>query len=330
MACGTCTSGGGCGCSTGDGGCATCPSVQVHDWLPASIYGAGDLVEVAFKGRRKATYRNARSLPITTGDYVVVAADSGIDCGYVTMAGELVRLRSKKATNYPVILRVAHLKDIERHEANRKAEEEAIRFSRHSAKRLKLKMKVVDAEWQFDRKRISFFFTAEKRVELGQLVRTLARRFHTRIDLKRINDREETARIGGIGSCGRELCCSSWMQKFKPVNTHAAKNQNLPLNPARITGKCGRLKCCLNYELEHYMSALKKFPRISSRLKTENGLGTVQKVDIFKNLVWVQYPDGNWEAMALKAVQPLTKKVADRPRKAQRMRKGPRGKNRKK
>jgi cell fate regulator YaaT (PSP1 superfamily) len=166
-------------------------------------------------------------------------------------------------------------------------------------------MKLVDAEWQFDRKKVTFYFTADHRVDFRQLVRDLARRFRTRVDLRQIGARDEAARIGGIGSCGRELCCSTWLQEFKPVSTQAAKVQNLPLNPVRLSGQCGRLKCCLNYELEQYMTALSGFPTVDTPIETEVGKGTIQKLDIFKEMVWIQYQDGNWEDRPLSEVRDL-------------------------
>ncbi len=322
MGCGSCaTGGGGCNCSIscGSGGC---PAVQVHDWLPTSTYGstpgAKTLVEVAFKGRRTETFRNSRDLPVHTGDYVVVGADRGVDFGHVTMTGELVRLRNsskEKSRDWASVIRIANLKDIERYEANRESEAKALQTGRQAVSRLKLQMKMVDAEWQFDRKRITFFFTADNRVDFRQLVRDLARTYHTRVDLRQLGARDETARIGGIGVCGRELCCSTWIQNFKRVSTNAAKAQNLPLNPVRLTGRCGRLKCCLNYELEQYMTALKAFPRVNATVQTTRGSGKVQKLDIFKNLVSVRYTDGTWQEEPLETVQVIPKGKSDPARK---------------
>jgi cell fate regulator YaaT (PSP1 superfamily) len=170
---------------------------------------------------------------------------------------------------------------------------------------MNLPMKLVDVEWQFDHKKVTFYFTAEHRVDFRELVRDLARRFRTRVELRQIGARDEAARIGGIGSCGRELCCSTWLQEFKPVSTQAAKVQNLPLNPVRLSGQCGRLKCCLNYELEQYMSALSAFPEISTPITTEYGRGSIEKLDIFKNIVWILYSDNTWDSKPLSEVQNL-------------------------
>jgi len=172
---------------------------------------------------------------------------------------------------------------------------------------MNLPMKLVDVEWQFDHKKVTFYFTAEHRVDFRALVRELAKRFRTRVELRQIGARDEAARIGGIGSCGRELCCSTWLQSFQPVSTQSAKIQNLPLNPVRLSGQCGRLKCCLNYELELYMGALKDYPRIDSYVTTKNGKGRVQKINIFKEVVWVQFEDGTWGECALADLHGVSK-----------------------
>lgn len=322
MACGSCSSGGAGGCGSGgcsSGGCGTgaCPALHVFDWLndlgidqAAATY---DLVEITFKAGRKGIYRNVQNLDFQTGDFVIVAADRGVDFGSIHMTGELVRLRVKaKGTEetaaFPNVMRLATLADIERWEANREAEAEAFYIGRKAIDKLDLPMKLVDVEWQFDQKKVTFYFTAEHRVDFRQLVRDLARKFRTRVELRQIGARDEAARIGGIGSCGRELCCSTWLQEFKPVSTQAAKVQNLPLNPVRLSGQCGRLKCCLNYELDQYMSALERFPRVDTALTTAYGNGTVQKLDIFKDVVWIQYQDGTWEDKSLAVVQDLLKR----------------------
>ena len=288
--------------------------MHVYDWLTDLTLEAArpafDLVEVVFKGRRKGIYRNTRRLDLQTGDFVLVEADRGIDFGTVHMTGELVRLRVKAQGKeagqpFPNLVRLAALHDIERWEKNREDEGSAFYAGRTAIDRLGLPMKLVDVEWQFDRKKITFYFTADHRVDFRQLVRDLARTFRTRVELRQIGARDEAARIGGIGSCGRELCCSTWLQEFRPVSTQAAKVQNLPLNPVRLSGQCGRLKCCLNYELEQYMSALDDFPRVDTPVVTGYGRGTVQKLDIFKDVVWIQYEDGTWEDKTLREIQQL-------------------------
>ena len=288
--------------------------MHVYDWLGDIGVSAApvtyEVVEVTFKGGRKGFYRNVRSLDLQTGDYVIVEADRGIDFGTVHMSGELVRLRIKSKglaedDAYPNVIRLADLGDIERWESNKEQEAETFHIGREAIDRMRLPMKLVDVEWQFDHSKVTFYFTAEHRVDFRQLVRDLAKRFRTRVELRQIGARDEAARIGGIGSCGRELCCSTWLQEFKPVSTQAAKIQNLPLNPVRLSGQCGRLKCCLNYELEQYMSALEAFPPLGTSVKTTYGRGQVEKVDIFKDIVWVRHGDGTWEEKPLGEVRDL-------------------------
>ena len=309
------------GCAPGGCGTDACPAMHVFDWLnDLGIDHARvtyDLVEVTFKAGRKGIYRNTRSLTLHTGDFVIVGADRGIDCGMVNMTGELVRLRVKakgqeETGEFPNLIRIATLADIERSEANQASESEAFYIARKAIDRLALPMKLVDVEWQFDQKKVTFYFTAEHRVDFRQLVRDLARKFRTRVELRQIGARDEAARIGGIGSCGRELCCTTWLQEFKPVSTQAAKVQNLPLNPVRLSGQCGRLKCCLNYELEQYMAALADFPRVDTAIVTAYGKGTVQKLDIFKNRVWIQYHDGTWEDKSLDDIKDLLAQAGTR------------------
>jgi cell fate regulator YaaT (PSP1 superfamily) len=303
-------SGRGCG-----GGCGTgaCPALRVFDWL--ADFGIEqatqtlDIVEVLFKGNRKAFYRNAQGITLRSGDYVVVQADRGLDMGRVNLMGELVRLRLKARgldiqAEFPRIVRRATAEDMARYEANRAREEEAFRICRRHIERLNLSMKLVDAEWQFDGKKLTFYFTAEHRVDFRQLVRDLAAEFRTRIELRQIGVRDEAARVGGIGSCGRELCCSTWLQEFKHVSTQAARVQNLPINPAKLSGQCGRLKCCLNYELEQYMEALAQYPPLETRLRTQRGEGIIEKIDIFKERLWVHYPETDtWEQLPLEEVR---------------------------
>jgi len=258
-----------------------------------------EIVEVLFKGGRKGFFRNVRSLDLQTGDHVIVEADRGVDFGSIHMSGEMVRLRLKSKgldgeAEYAGVVRVASLEDLTRWEENKEKETETFLIGRRAIDKMNLPMKLVDVEWQFDHKKVTFYFTAEHRVDFRSLVRELAKQFRTRVELRQIGARDEAARIGGIGSCGRELCCSTWLQSFKPVSTQSAKVQNLPLNPIRLSGQCGRLKCCLNYELELYMNALKDYPRVDTFVVTPNGKCRIQKIDIFKEVVWVQYENGTW------------------------------------
>jgi len=226
------------------------------------------------------------------------------------MLGELVRLRIKARgvdteTTYPSVIRIANLEDVERWEKNKEDEEEAFVIGQKAVNRMDLPMKLIDVEWQFDHKKVTFYFTADHRVDFRQLVRDLAGKFRTRVELRQIGARDEAARIGGVGSCGQELCCSHWLQDFRPVSTQAAKLQNLPLNPVRLSGQCGRLKCCLNYELGQYVTAQKQFPNVDTQISTTYGQGIVQKLDIFKDTVWIQYPDGTWEGKPLAEVNEI-------------------------
>ena len=279
-------------------------ALHVYDWLDnagvtdtPTVY---NLVEVIFKGGRKDVYRNTREIDLQTGDLVIVEADRGIDCGCVHMLGELVRLRIKakgfdEETVLPNVLRSANLAEIKQWEQNKEKEEETYYIGQRAVDRMDLPMKLIDVEWQFDHKKVTFYFTADHRVDFRQLVRDLAGKFRTRVELRQIGARDEAARIGGLGSCGHELCCADWLQDFQPVSTQAAKIQNLPLNPVRLSGQCGRLKCCLNYELRQYTTALKQFPKVDTHITTQHGQGLIQKLDIFKEVVWIQYADGSWE-----------------------------------
>jgi cell fate regulator YaaT (PSP1 superfamily) len=266
------------------------------------------IFEVQFKGGRKDLYRNADTLAVQTGEQVVVEADRGVDLGTVHLSGEMVRLRMRSMNlsqdgDYPAIVRLADQADLDQWESNREKETETFLVGRRTIDRMGMPMKLVDVEWQHDGRRVTFYFTADHRVDFRELVRRLASRFRTRVELRQIGARDEAARIGGIGSCGRELCCSTWLQEFKPVSTQSAVTQNLPLNPARLSGQCGRLKCCLNYELEQYMSALRRFPRLDTRVTMPAGKATVRKVDIFKDTVWLMFDSGAWEEHGLEDVR---------------------------
>ncbi len=261
-----------------------------------------DLVEVAFKHRRRRIFRNDRNVNLMAGDDIIVGVRGGIDFGHITMTGELVLLRAEPNAKYNRVIRTANNHDRQRHKANRKSEAEAVKTFRVAVNRRALQLKVVDAEWQHDRKRISFYYTAKDRVGLHTLIPELGRRFKARVDLKRVNERQEAARIGGIGVCGRELCCSSWMHVIPTVSLSAAKKQHFPLSPDRLRGRCNRLKCCLNYELDQYVEALKEFPRLGAAVDTETGPGKVGQVDIFRRMVKVWYPDGPAQTLPLGSI----------------------------
>jgi len=288
--------------------------MHVYDWLADMGIDESvdeEVVEVIFKGGRKGFYRNPGRLTLNAGDFVIVEADRGVDFGTVHLTGELIELRLRsmdedERRRLARVIRLASLSDLEDWKNNREKEGEAVQIARGMVDRLKLPMKVADVEWQFDRKRATFFFTADQRVDFRKLVRELAGKFRTRIELRQIGVRDEAARLGGIGSCGRELCCSTWLEEFRPVTTQAAKVQDLPLNPVRLSGQCGRLKCCLNYELDQYMEALSAFPKIGVVLETTWGTGRVRKVDIFRNEILVQLEaTGQFEMVSLEDVSNL-------------------------
>lgn len=294
----------------------------MFDWLQDIDLPAGfqefDLVEIRFKGGRKEFYRNDKRLPLITGDAVVVeAGGNGWHLGYVSLKGELVRLQMKKkkvpqdSKDIRGILRVATAQDVERYEAARELELNTMFRARSVVDELRLKMKLSDVEYQADRTRATFFYSAEDRVDFRDLIKRLAEEFRVRVEMRQISLRHEAGRLGGIGACGRELCCSTWLTEFKSVSTTAARYQNLSLNPAKLSGQCGRLKCCLNYELETYLDALKDIPQVSRPLQTQLGDAFLQKTDIFKKRMWFALRgDNNWVMLPterVKEIQALNK-----------------------
>ncbi len=292
----SCGSNGSCGCSGGSlggyGGCSdSCPSVQIFDWLPESSKVENrdhcDLVEVVFKARRRKVYQNTRHLPVRAGDEIVVSAQRGLDFGKVALTGELVHIRARDNSNYGQILRIASSNDRKIYHQNKQDEKEALRVAKASINLRQLPIKLIDTEWQFDRKRLTIFYTTSSRVTLKPVISELCRRFSSRVEFLRLNPREEASRVGGIGVCGRELCCSSWMRQIPPVSAYAAKRMQMPVKDERLTGRCGQLKCCLNYELEQYMRILKGFPRKGSKVDTVDGIGVVIGVNIFSRMVKV-------------------------------------------
>ncbi len=292
------------GCGKGcSGGCASggCNRLNTFDWishLEIEDSRPFDLVEVSFKnGSRKNFYRRPAGLLVETGERVVVEASNGYDIGTVTLSGELVRLQMKKKRIREdqvihSLIRRAHKRDLERLEEARDLEYDTMIRSRVIARQLNLEMKIGDVEYQGDRRKATFYYTAKGRVDFRELIRHYAREFRVKIEMRQIGARQESARIGGIGSCGRELCCSTWLTDFKSVTTSAARYQNLAINQAKLSGQCGRLKCCLNYELDTYMEALEHFPKRADRLQTEQGNVVLVKTDIFKQLMYYSYQDG--------------------------------------
>ena len=259
-----------------------------------------DIVEVSFKnGARKAFYRNKEYTRAITGDMVVVETGNGSDVGKVVLSGELVRLQMKKkkvkendVTHH--IIRQANKRDLERLAEARSIEMATMVRARAIARSLGLEMKVGDVEYQGDKRKATFYYTADGRVDFRELIRHYAKEFRVKIEMRQIGARQESARIGGIGSCGRELCCSTWLTDFKSVTTAAARYQNLAINQAKLSGMCGRLKCCLNYELDTYLDALEQFPKSADKLQTEAGTAVLVKTDIFKGLMYYAYQrEGN-------------------------------------
>lgn len=298
------------GCSSG--GCSTggCNKLNSFDWLSdIAMPGKGyDVVEVKFKGGRKEYYRNVHQLDLTTGDYVVVEMQSGFHLGAVSMQGELVRLQVKKRgvkinDDTKVIHRVATQKDLDRHEQAVLRDLPALYRSREIVRELKLNMKLSDVEFQSDNTKATFYYSSEERVDFRELIKMLAGEFKARIEMRQISLRQEAGRLGGIGSCGRELCCSTWLTDFKNIATSAARYQNLSLNPAKLSGQCGRLKCCLNYELDTYMDALRDIPAIEKPLETQKGRAWLQKTDIFRKLMWFGYSsESTWHPLPIARV----------------------------
>ena len=280
--------------------------------LPDNFQGF-DIAEVRFKGGRKEFFRNDKRLPLVTGDAVVVeAAGAGWHLGHVSLKGELVRLQMRKkkvATDSKEIrgiLRVATPEDEERWQAVRDLENGTMFRARAVVSELRLRMKLSDVEYQADRTKALFFYSAEDRVDFRDLIRRLADEFRVRVEMRQISLRQEAGRIGGIGVCGRELCCSTWLQDFKTVSTTAARYQNLSLNPQKLAGQCGRLKCCLNYELDAYIDALKDIPSVQRPLQTEKGEAFLQKTDIFRKRMWFAFKgDNNWVMLSTERVREL-------------------------
>ena len=280
--------------------------------LPDNFQGF-DIAEIRFKGGRKEFFRNDKRLPLVTGDAVVVeAAGAGWHLGHVSLKGELVRLQMRKkkvATDSKEIrgiLRVATPEDEERWQAVRDLENGTMFRARAVVSELRLRMKLSDVEYQADRTKALFFYSAEDRVDFRDLIRRLADEFRVRVEMRQISLRQEAGRIGGIGVCGRELCCSTWLQDFKTVSTTAARYQNLSLNPQKLAGQCGRLKCCLNYELDAYIDALKDIPSVQRPLQTEKGEAFLQKTDIFRKRMWFAFKgDNNWVMLSTERVREL-------------------------
>lgn len=271
-----------------------CGKLDVFDWLadlPESVQNC-DIVEVQFKNTRKGYYKNSAQLKLAKGDVVAVEASPGHDIGIVSLTGDLVLLQMKKngvsPDNYEFkrVYRKAKQLDIEKWEEAKRLERETMLESRRIAQNLGLNMKIGDVEYQGDRTKAIFYYIAGERVDFRELIKVLADRFKVRIEMRQIGARQEAGRIGGIGPCGRELCCSTWITNFKSVSTTAARYQEISLNPQKLAGQCGKLKCCLNYELDAYIEAQQDFPDTSTPIDTQDGLYFHFKTDVFKRLMW--------------------------------------------
>jgi cell fate regulator YaaT (PSP1 superfamily) len=312
MGCSGCSTGRGCstasnglpgGCkNNGSCGAGGCNKLNVFDWLANMELPGGqttfDCVEIRFKNSRKEFFRNVNNLQLNVGDVVAVEASPGHDMGVVSISGELVRLQMRKRNVNPgseeikKIYRKAKQTDIEKWQEAQGLEQATMYRARTIAVKLNLQMKISDVEYQGDRTKAIFYYTADDRVDFRELIKVLAEEFKVRIEMRQIGARQEASRLGAIGSCGRELCCSTWLTDFRSVATSAARYQQLSLNPLKLAGQCGKLKCCLNYELDSYMDALKDFPEVNNvKLETNRGRAFHQKTDIFRRTMFFSYTD---------------------------------------
>lgn len=323
MGCGSCgTKPNGCksngGCSTG-----SCNRLNVHDWLmnlPMSDEQSScKIIELSFKnGSRKDFFRNNSLQHFEKGEYVTIEGVSGFDVGEVSLTGELVRVQMKKkgvkefSPDIKKVLRRSSDRDIELFKQSKSREQQILMRSREIARDLKLAMKLSEVEIQADGKKATFFYTADDRVDFREMIKAYASEFKVKVEMRQIGIRQEAGKVGGIGSCGRELCCSTWLTDFKSVNTTAARYQNLSINQTKLSGQCGRLKCCLNYELDTYLDALQHFPGNADRLEIQRGRATLVKKDIFKDLMWYTLPDSNKQyPLTLKRVQEILRLNAE-------------------
>jgi cell fate regulator YaaT (PSP1 superfamily) len=305
MSCTSCGTGTPNGCKS-NGSCSTggCNRLNVHDWLAnlpfSDPHSDCRVLEITFNnGSRKEFFRNNTLQTFTKGDMVAVEGMSGYDVGMVNMSGEMVRLQLKKKgvkednADIKKIMRRANETDLQKWRENKAKEKGALVRARAILIQMKLDMKLIEVEFQADGRKATFYYTAEDRVDFRELIKIYASDFKVKVEMKQIGIRQEAAKIGGIGSCGRELCCSTWLSDFKSVTTTIARYQNLSINQAKLSGQCGRLKCCLNYELDTYLDALQQFPNNADYLELSRGTAQLIKKDIFKNLMWYVLPDSN-------------------------------------
>ena len=304
-ACGTVEGGKVNGCKS-NGGCSSggCNRMNVHDWLANLPFSDPEtscrVMEVSFnQGSRKDFFRNSTVHLFEKGDLVTVEGVSGFDVGTVSTTGELVRIQLKKKgikefdPEMKKVLRRAGDRDLEILNQNKAREKEALIRTRAITRQLNLDMKMSEVEFQADGRKATFYYIADDRVDFRELIKILAKEFHVKVEMRQIGARQEAGKVGGIGSCGRELCCATWLTDFKSVNTTAARYQNLSINQTKLSGQCGRLKCCLNYELDTYLDALQFFPDNADNLRIAKGVAFLVKKDIFKNLLWYTLPDSS-------------------------------------
>lgn len=309
MGCGNCGSSKNGGIPAGckdNGACRSggCNRLNVHDWL--SLIPVADFskpypfIEISFNhGSRKEYFKASNPLLYEKGDFITLDSTIGYDIGVVSVTGELVKLQMKKkgvnekSEDIRKVLHKSTEEEIAKMEEVKKNQKDFLIRSRVIARNLKLEMKIAEVEIQADGKKATFFYTAEDRVDFRELIKQYATDFKLKIEMRQIGIRQEAAKVGGIGSCGRELCCSTWLNDFKSVSTTAARYQNLSINQTKLSGQCGRLKCCLNYELDTYMDALRVFPEHADKIKTKQGVAFLQKRDIFKNLMWYSFDKSN-------------------------------------
>lgn len=305
----------GCG-QNGDCSTGSCNKLNVYNWLTDMVlpedYKPFNVVEVRFKGSKKLFFRNTENFDLFTGDKVVVESDFGYDLGTISLSGELVKLQLKKygvdadSDEMRKILRVASEQELSRYNEIKDREPKTLERARTIAMKMNLQMKISDIEFQADGKKVTFYYTSEGRVDFRELIKRYASEFKARIEMRQVSYREEASRLGGIGSCGRELCCSTWLTDYKVVSMSAAKKQNLSINMLKLSGQCGRLKCCLNYELELYTEALDEFPTEDIKLKTEAGLASLRKIDILKGMLWYCYENSyDWIPIDLERVNKI-------------------------
>ncbi|WP_185876616.1 PSP1 domain-containing protein [Blattabacterium cuenoti] len=295
-----------------------CSNFYGTDWL-SNIrspfgYHKYDIVEVKFKKNRKEFFINEKNFLLKKGDIVTVEPKSGIgyDIGTITLTGELVNLqiRNKNIDVLKKIYRKSTHKEINIWKSFRKKEFSALFKSKKISKDLNLSMKICDVEYQGDGGKAIFYYTAENRIDFRKLVKELALNFHTRIEMRQIGYRQEAAKIGGIGSCGRELCCSTWLKNFKSVTTYSARYQQISINVQKLTGQCSKLKCCLNYELDAYLISLKDFPDFNKRINTKKGIAKCMKIDVFKKKMWFSYVKNpnTWFEIEVKKIKEILEK----------------------